>query len=82
LKRNTDNDFKTFKTSPFSDKFPAPFFTTKEVGNGSGLGLSISHNIIVKKHGGDIFCNSRPGKTTITVRLPLTIKTVSKEISA
>ena len=48
-----------------------PFFTTKPVGEGSGLGLSISYEI-VKKHGGDIRADSVPGGgATFTVRLPL-----------
>lgn len=38
-----------------------PFFTTKEPGQGIGLGLSISYEIIVKKHGGQIKCISEPG---------------------
>ncbi len=48
-----------------------PFFTTKPVGKGTGLGLDISYNIVVEKHRGDISVNSRPGKTTFQVRLPL-----------
>jgi signal transduction histidine kinase len=48
-----------------------PFFTTKPVGEGTGLGLSISYEI-VKKHGGEIGVDSRPGAgATFTVRLPL-----------
>ena len=46
-----------------------PFFTTKPVGKGTGLGLSISNNI-VRKHGGDITYQTRPGQTTFVVRLP------------
>jgi two-component system NtrC family sensor kinase len=47
-----------------------PFFTTKEVGSGSGLGLYISHEII-KKHEGLISVSSKQGKgTTFTIDLP------------
>jgi signal transduction histidine kinase len=48
-----------------------PFFTTKPPGEGSGLGLNISHNIIVQKHKGRIDIQSQPGKTLFEVRLPL-----------
>jgi two-component system, NtrC family, sensor kinase len=48
-----------------------PFFTTKPVGRGTGLGLSVSYEII-KKHGGDIKVQSQVGVgTTFTVILPL-----------
>ncbi len=47
-----------------------PFFTTKPVGQGTGLGMSISFEII-KKHRGEIRVESRPGEgTTFTIRLP------------
>jgi signal transduction histidine kinase len=48
-----------------------PFFTTKSPGEGSGLGLNISRNIIVQKHQGQITVSSEPGKTCFTVRLPI-----------
>jgi signal transduction histidine kinase len=48
-----------------------PFFTTKPPGEGTGLGLNISHNIIVQKHHGQISVSSEPGKTCFTVRLPI-----------
>jgi signal transduction histidine kinase len=39
-----------------------PFFTTKPVGSGIGLGLSISHQIVVEKHRGTLRCISAPGQ--------------------
>lgn len=49
-----------------------PFFTTKGVGKGTGQGLSMAHNIIVKKHHGLIGAESDPGLgTTFTIELPI-----------
>jgi len=49
-----------------------PFFTTREVGKGAGLGLSIAYDII-KKHNGEIIVKSELGKgSCFTVRLPVT----------
>lgn len=48
-----------------------PFFTTKPEGHGTGLGLDISHRIIVDGHHGDLRVDSRPGRTAFQVRLPL-----------
>jgi len=47
-----------------------PFFSTKQPGDGVGLGLNISHNIIVQKHRGRINVYSQPGKTRFEVCLP------------
>jgi PAS domain S-box-containing protein len=49
-----------------------PFFTTKEVGAGTGLGLSVSHALIVDKHKGNIWVESESGKgAKFIVELPL-----------
>ena len=47
-----------------------PFYTTKEVGKGTGLGLDIAQRIVAEHHGGTITISSRPGETTLQVRLP------------
>ncbi|WP_223648769.1 sensor histidine kinase [Hymenobacter psoromatis] len=48
-----------------------PFFTTKPTGEGTGLGLSLSHDIITKGHGGTLAVASQPGQgTTFTITLP------------
>lgn len=53
------------------DQIWNPFFTTKEVGQGSGLGLAVSYNI-VKKHQGEIEVESQQGQGALfTVRLPV-----------
>jgi len=48
-----------------------PFFTTKPPGQGTGMGLNISHNIIVQRHKGRIDLHSKAGQTRFEVRLPL-----------
>lgn len=49
-----------------------PFFTTKPVGQGKGLGLSVSYQIIVEKHGGQLQCNSVLGQgAEFLISLPL-----------
>jgi two-component system NtrC family sensor kinase len=46
------------------EKIFNPFFTTKPAGEGTGLGLSMSHDIIVKQHGGSIDVETKPGQFT------------------
>ncbi len=49
-----------------------PFFTTKPVGSGTGMGLSISHQIITETHHGELTCTSTPGQgTCFTIQLPI-----------
>ncbi len=55
------------------DKMFNPFFTTKPAGEGTGLGLSMSHDIVVKQHGGTIDVDTEPGKfTEFRIVLPRT----------
>jgi signal transduction histidine kinase len=51
------------------DRLFEPFFTTRDVGSGVGLGLFMSRRIIVERFGGDIRIRSRPGETTVLVHL-------------
>jgi signal transduction histidine kinase len=48
------------------------FFTTKDVGSGTGLGLATAHRIVVDRHDGSLTVESEPGRTVFHVRLPLT----------
>jgi signal transduction histidine kinase len=53
------------------EKIFNPFFTTKPAGQGTGLGLSLSHDIVVKQHGGTIEVATEPGSyTEFIIRLP------------
>ncbi|HWW21722.1 MAG TPA: ATP-binding protein [Steroidobacteraceae bacterium] len=57
------------------EKIFDPFFTTKPVGKGTGQGLAIAHNVIVKRHYGTIAVKSEAGVgTTFTIRVPLEAK--------
>lgn len=49
-----------------------PFFTTKPIGKGTGMGLAISYQIVVDRHGGQLTCDTKLGQgTTFTINLPL-----------
>ncbi|WP_426670356.1 sensor histidine kinase [Mucilaginibacter sp. McL0603] len=53
------------------DKIMQPFFTTKPTGEGTGLGLSMSYDIVVKAHGGSIDINTKEGEyTEFVVKIP------------
>ncbi|EGK90699.1 PAS domain-containing sensor histidine kinase [Microcoleus vaginatus PCC 9802] len=48
------------------------FFTTKPIGKGTGMGLSISYQIIVERHKGELYCTSELGKgTEFTIKIPI-----------
>ncbi|MEH2386759.1 MAG: ATP-binding protein, partial [Nostoc sp.] len=49
-----------------------PFFTTKPIGKGTGMGMAISYQIIIEKHGGKLDFFSTPGKgTEFVVQIPI-----------
>ena len=54
------------------EKIFQPFFTTKPTGQGTGLGLSMSYDIVTKGHGGELKVSTKEGEgTTFTIVLPL-----------
>ncbi len=60
-----------------------PFFTTKPVGKGPGLGLSISYQIVVENHGGQLTCTSEPGKgAEFLIVIPVQQEYVSSSLSS
>jgi signal transduction histidine kinase len=62
------------------EKMFNPFFTTKPAGEGTGLGLSMSHDIIVKQHGGRIEVETEPGQfTEFRIVLPRTSGIANKD---
>jgi len=55
------------------EKIMQPFFTTKPTGEGTGLGLSLTYDMVVKGHGGAINVDTREGEyTEFTIALPIT----------
>jgi signal transduction histidine kinase len=54
------------------DRIYDPFFTTKEVGKGTGQGLAVARSVVVDKHGGVLSFETEEGKgTTFFIRLPI-----------
>jgi len=60
------------------DRLFQPFFTTKPTGQGTGLGLSMSYDIVTQQHGGNIIVDSEVGEfSEFTVRLPASLPPAS-----
>ncbi|MEO6632206.1 MAG: ATP-binding protein, partial [Mucilaginibacter sp.] len=54
------------------EKIMQPFFTTKPTGEGTGLGLSLSYDIVVKAHGGKLEVESEEGQyTEFKISIPI-----------
>jgi signal transduction histidine kinase len=65
-------------TEEVLDQLFVPFFTTKEINQGTGLGLPVVHGIVTS-HGGTIEIKSKPGKgTKFTIRLPIEPGTIQE----
>jgi len=59
-------------TEEIKAKIFNPFFTTKPIGKGTGMGLAISYSIVTEKHGGNLKCISAPGEgTEFIIELPV-----------
>jgi two-component system, NtrC family, sensor kinase len=58
-------------STPVQERIFDPFFTTKPVGKGTGMGMSISYQIITEKHGGELTCRSGLGEgTEFLIKIP------------
>jgi len=64
------------------EKIFLPFFTTKPVGEGTGLGLSLSHDIVVKQHAGTIELETKPGEfTEFRIVLPRSAASLGESVA-
>jgi two-component system, NtrC family, sensor kinase len=58
--------------APIQERIFEPFYTTKPVGQGTGMGLAMSYQIVVEQHGGQLDCASNPGRgAEFTIEIPV-----------
>lgn len=75
----TVSDTGTGIPEEIHDKIFDHFFTTKEVGKGTGQGLSVAYQAIVNKHGGKLTFDTEAGKgTTFIIELPMAARLESR----
>ncbi|AFY57164.1 histidine kinase,HAMP domain-containing protein,histidine kinase [Rivularia sp. PCC 7116] len=68
-------------TEEIREKIFNPFFTTKPVGKGTGLGLAVSYQVVVDKHHGELNCSSTPGEgTEFAIAIPVSQELRSKGV--
>jgi signal transduction histidine kinase len=60
-------------TPPVAARAFDAFYTTKDTGKGTGLGLDIARRTVVERHAGTISIESKPGHTVLRVRLPIRV---------
>lgn len=70
-------------TEKVKNKICQPFFTTKPTGSGTGLGLSLSYDIIAKGHGGELRVETVEGEyTAFIIQLPVTVNSPLQPVVA
>lgn len=71
IKGNSPGEIRSGIPDSAKDKIFHPFFATKPTGQGTGLGLSLSYDIITKGHGGELQVETQEGEgTTFTISIP------------
>jgi PAS domain S-box-containing protein len=90
IKTSCDSDWVQISIRDTGTGIPEPvqprifdyFFTTKPVGKGTGQGLALAHNTVVKEHGGRIWFETAAGKgTTFYIRLPIAGKEIAQGVN-
>jgi signal transduction histidine kinase len=78
--RITFSDNGAGMTEATRDRLFDPFFTTKPIGQGVGMGLSISYQIVTEKHRGSLQCTSTPGQGAAFVKTAINLTTAKTKL--